>query len=89
MAGKELHGKFDGHASCYIESGNGKADPDRFQLRRRAAARHLYPAGVGPFTLLGQSTINHWGKLGFRYLYWNLMLKGIEVPLPEPVQHDR
>ena len=37
--------------------------------------------GVGPFDLLGQTTLNHWGKLAFRYIYF-LMMRGIEVPLP-------
>jgi len=37
--------------------------------------------GIGPFDLLGQSTLNRWGKLAFRYIYY-LMLHGIEVPLP-------
>ena len=42
-----------------------------------------YPVpGIGPFDLLGETTINHWGKLAFKYMYWDLMLKGIEVPLP-------
>jgi len=42
-----------------------------------------YPIPMfGPFSLLAESTINHWGKLAFKYMYWNLMLKGIEVPLP-------
>jgi len=38
--------------------------------------------GVGPFTLLEESEINHWGKLMFRWMYWNILLKGNELPLP-------
>jgi sulfide:quinone oxidoreductase len=30
--------------------------------------------------------LNHWGKLGFRYMYWNLLLKGYPVPLPARMQ---
>ena len=42
-----------------------------------------YPLpGVGPFTLLEESEANHWGKLMFRWMYWNLLLKGVEMPLP-------
>jgi sulfide:quinone oxidoreductase len=82
MAGKEMHGKFDGHASCYIESGFGKAVLIDFNYEVEPLPGK-YPVPVfGPFSLLAESTINHWGKLAFKYMYWNLMLKGIEVPLP-------
>ena len=37
---------------------------------------------VGPFSLLRETTINHWGKMAFYYMYYYLMLKGINVPLP-------
>ncbi len=38
---------------------------------------------LGPMTLLGESVINHWGKLGFKYMYWEILMRGWEVPLPE------
>jgi len=82
VAGKELHGKFDGHASCYIESGFNKGILIDFDYTTEPLPGE-YPLPVlGPFSLLRESLINHWGKLAFRYLYWNMMLKGIEVPLP-------
>jgi sulfide:quinone oxidoreductase len=37
--------------------------------------------GVGPFSLLRETAINHWGKLGFRWFYWNLLLKGEDMGL--------
>jgi len=82
MAGKEMPGKFDGHTSCYIESGFSKAVLIDFSYDVEPLPG-TYPLPiVGPFSLLSESVINHWGKLAFRYMYWNLMLKGIEVPLP-------
>ncbi len=82
IAGKPLTHKFDGHASCYIESGFGKGVLIDFDYEQEPLPG-TYPVPlVGPFTLLGETTINHWGKLGFKTMYWNLMLKGIEVPLP-------
>jgi sulfide:quinone oxidoreductase len=30
--------------------------------------------------LLRQSRLNHLGKLGFRWLYWHLLLPGREIP---------
>jgi sulfide:quinone oxidoreductase len=82
MAGKEMPGKFDGHTSCYIESGFSKAVLIDFSYDVEPLPG-TYPLPiVGPFSLLSESVINRWGKLAFRYMYWNLMLKGIEVPLP-------
>ncbi|HZU85949.1 MAG TPA: FAD/NAD(P)-binding oxidoreductase [Anaerolineaceae bacterium] len=82
IQGKELHEKFDGHASCYIESGFAKAVLIDFSYDQEPLPGKYPVPGIGPFTLLGESTINHWGKMGFRFMYWYLMLKGIEVPLP-------
>ncbi|HEY42649.1 MAG TPA: NAD(P)/FAD-dependent oxidoreductase, partial [Anaerolineae bacterium] len=40
-----------------------------------------YPLpGLGPFSLLKESAVNHWGKMGFRWVYWNILLKGGELP---------
>jgi sulfide:quinone oxidoreductase len=30
--------------------------------------------------LLGESEINHWGKIAFPWIYWNVLLKGSEIP---------
>ena len=38
--------------------------------------------GVGPFTLLEESRANHLGKLGFRWAYWHLLLRGRPMPVP-------
>ena len=37
---------------------------------------------VGPFSLLEESRINHWGKLAFRWAYWNLLIRGVNLPVP-------
>ncbi|GAP22121.1 NAD(P)/FAD-dependent oxidoreductase [Leptolinea tardivitalis] len=82
MAGKNLPGGFDGHASCYIESGFGKAVLIDFSYDVEPLPGKYPLPGIGPFSLLKQTTINHWGKLFFRYMYWYMMMKGIDVPLP-------
>lgn len=82
MQGKKAEHAFDGHASCYIESGFGKAVLIDFNYDVEPLTGKYPLPLVGPFSLLSESTINHWGKLAFRHMYWNLMLKGIEVPLP-------
>lgn len=81
MAGKPPTHLFDGHALCYIETGFDKATLIDFSYTQEPL-RGKYPLpGVGPFKLLEETTINHWGKLAFKSMYW-MMMSGIEVPLP-------
>jgi sulfide:quinone oxidoreductase len=44
-AGRPMTHSFDGHANCFVESGNGQGAAARLQLRDRAAHRHLPAAG--------------------------------------------
>ena len=37
--------------------------------------------GLGPFSLLAESYFNYYGKMMFKWVYWNLMLAGNELPL--------
>lgn len=83
MAGRELHAKFDGHASCYIETGFNKALLIDFNYDTEPLPGHYPIPGIGPFSLLSESVINHWGKLGFRFMYWNLMMRGLPMPVPD------
>jgi sulfide:quinone oxidoreductase len=36
---------------------------------------------VGPFALLKETRINHWGKLFFKWIYWNILLMGRKLPV--------
>lgn len=81
IAGKPLPAKFDGHANCYIETGHNKATLIDFNYETEPL-RGAYPLPlVGPFSLLGESIINHMGKLFFRWMYWNLLLPGRPMPV--------
>ncbi|MDD5369275.1 MAG: FAD/NAD(P)-binding oxidoreductase [Anaerolineaceae bacterium] len=82
IAGKELPAHFDGHSLCYIETGSGKAVLIDFSYDTEPLAGTYPVPAFGPFSLLRESTFNHWGKLAFRHMYWDLMMRGIEVPLP-------
>ena len=82
IQGKPVSHKFDGHASCYIESGFNKGVLIDFDYSQEPLPGKYPLPIVGPFTLLGETMINHWGKLAFKTLYWNMMLQGIAVPLP-------
>ena len=35
-----------------------------------------------PFNLLKATRMNHFGKLAFEWAYWNMLLKGFELPVP-------
>lgn len=77
---KPLKQEFDGHANCFIETGNNKALLIDFNYEQEPVDGKFPMAGVGPLKLLKESVINHWGKLAFRWIYWNLLIKGIPIP---------
>jgi sulfide:quinone oxidoreductase len=80
--GLDLLPTFDGHANCFIESGHGKGILIDFNYDVEPLPGRYPLPGVGPFTLLEESEFNHWGKMMFRWMYWNILLKGQELPLP-------
>lgn len=82
VAGLEMLPTYDGHANCFIESGYGKAVLIDFNYNTEPLPGQYPLPGVGPMTLLGESEMNHWGKLMFRWMYWNILLRGGELPLP-------
>ncbi len=80
--GQELKPVIDGHANCFVESGYGKGMLIDFNYTQEPLPGTYPMPGIGPFTLLQESEINHWGKLMFRWMYWNILMKGLELPLP-------
>lgn len=81
IEGKEPSHKFDGHANCFVETGFGKATLIDFNYDTEPY-RGLYPYPVvGPLQLLKSNRMNHLGKLGFEYLYWYLIIKGVDLPI--------
>jgi sulfide:quinone oxidoreductase len=80
--GQALKPVFDGHANCFIESGFGKGLLIDFNYETEPLPGRYPLPGIGPFTLLEESSANHWGKLMFKWMYWNILLKGQELPLP-------
>ena len=83
IEGRELLPEFDGHANCFVETGHGKAVLIDFNYETEPLPGRFPLPGVGPLTLLEESEMNHWGKLAFKWVYWNLLLKGEEIPLAE------
>ena len=82
IAGKPMRGSFDGHANCFIESGNGKGLLIDFNYDTEPLTGKYPVPFVGPFSLLEETRANHLGKLAFRWMYWNVLLPGKPLPLP-------
>ena len=81
IEGRRLCENFDGHANCFIETGFGKAVLIDFNYDVEPLPGRFPLPGVGPLRLLEESRANHWGKLAFRWVYWNLLLAGKDLPL--------
>ncbi len=80
--GNPMTGSFDGHANCFIESGDGKGLLIDFNYDTEPLTG-TYPLPVaGPLALLKETRRNHLGKLAFRWIYWNVLLPGRPLPLP-------
>lgn len=78
--------KFDGHANCFIESGNGKGLLIDFNYTTEPLPGKFPLPVVGPMPLLKESHINHLGKLAFRWIYWNMLLPGRKLPISTSMQ---
>jgi len=82
IAGKPMTGSFDGHANCFIESGNGKGLLIDFNYDTEPLPGSYPVPYVGPMRLLKETRGNHLGKLAFRWIYWNILLPGRRMPVP-------
>ena len=80
IEGKELKEEFDGHANCFVETGNGKALLIDFNYTTEPVEGTFPFPGIGPLKLLKESRTNHMGKMAFRWIYWNMLIKGIHIP---------
>ena len=78
--GKELLPEFDGHANCFIESGFGKAFLIDFNYDLEPVEGKFPFPVVGPLPLLKESRFCHFGKMAFRRVYWNMLLKARPMP---------
>ena len=80
IEGKPLKEEFDGHSNCFIETGNGKALLIDFNYTHEPVKGTFPFPGVGPLKLLQETHMNHLGKLAFRWIYWNMLIKGKHIP---------
>jgi len=81
IEGRPFTAEYDGHSNCYIETGHGKGALIDFNYDTEPLPGHFPFPGIGPFGLLKETRINHYGKLLFRWIYWHILLKGKELPI--------
>ncbi|MEN8374225.1 MAG: FAD/NAD(P)-binding oxidoreductase [Gemmatimonadota bacterium] len=84
VGGREPVSAFDGHANCFIETGFGKAVLLDFNYDTEPLPGKFPLPGLGPLSLLAESEANHWGKLAFRSVYWNLLMRGADLSAVGP-----
>jgi sulfide:quinone oxidoreductase len=82
IVGKEATARFDGHANCFVETGYGKALLIDFNYDTEPLPGMFPLPKVGPLSLLKESRLNHWGKLAFRWIYWERLIKGRTLFIP-------
>jgi sulfide:quinone oxidoreductase len=80
--GHPMTGSFDGHANCFVESGDERALLIDFNYDTEPLPGKYPLPYVGPLSLLEETRANHLGKLAFRHIYWNVLLPGRPIPLP-------
>jgi sulfide:quinone oxidoreductase len=84
LAGEPLAPDFDGHANCFIETGDRKALLIDFNYDVEPLFGRFPFSTFGPMRLLRESRLNHLGKLAFRWIYWNVLLPGRDIPAVGP-----
>jgi len=72
---------FDGHANCFIETGFNKGMMIDFNYEVEPLGGTYPMPMVGPFSLLKETQMNHFGKLSFRWIYWNILMPGRHLPV--------
>ena len=89
IKGEPLKEEFDGHANCFIETGDGKALLIDFNYTHEPVEGTFPFPGVGPLNLLKESRTNHMGKMAFRWVYWNMLIKGIHIPFVSATMSEK
>jgi len=83
----EIHGTkpeeiFDGHSTCFIVYSKGTSSLIDFNYKIEPLPGKFPLPHMGPFSLLQETKANWYGKLGFEWLYWNVLLAGKHLGMP-------
>ncbi len=89
IKGEPLKEEFDGHSNCFIETGDGKALLIDFNYTHEPVEGSFPLPGIGPLKLLKENRINHMGKMAFRWVYWNMLLKGRQIPFVSATMSEK
>ncbi len=87
IRGEKALQSFDGHANCFIETGHHKAMLLDFNYDVEPVPGAFPTPGIGPFSLLKESYLNHMGKMTFEWVYWNMLLPGYLGNMPLLTAH--
>lgn len=79
LSDQPLRASFDGHANCFVETGEHKALLIDFNYETEPMPGR-YPGAFG-LPLLKPSRANHLAKRAFQSFYWHALLPGRDVPL--------
>ena len=80
---KPLSASFDGHSNCFIETGYEKGILIDFNYTTEPLPGTFPLPVIGPMFLLKESRLNHYGKLFFKWIYWNILLPGRFLPISD------
>lgn len=83
----EIHGIkpeeiYDGHSTCFIVYSKGTSSLIDFNYKIEPLPGKFPLPHMGPFSLLNETKANWYGKLGFEWLYWNVLLAGKHLGMP-------
>ncbi len=83
----EIHGIkpeeiYDGHSTCFIVYSKGTSSLIDFNYKIEPLPGKFPLPHMGPFSLLKETKANWYGKLGFEWLYWNVLLAGKHLGMP-------
>ncbi len=83
----EIHGIkpeeiYDGHSTCFIVYSKGTSSLIDFNYKVEPLPGKFPLPHMGPFSLLNETKANWYGKLGFEWLYWNVLLAGRHLGMP-------
>ncbi len=87
IRGEKALQSFDGHANCFIETGYHKAMLLDFNYDAEPIPGAFPTPGIGPFSLLKETYLNHMGKMTFDWVYWNMLLPGYLGNMPLLTAH--
>jgi len=73
---------FDGHSTCFIVYSKGTSSVIDFNYKIEPLPGKFPMPKLGPFTLLKETKMNWYGKTGFEWLYWNVLLAGKHLGAP-------